>query len=113
MKIQNKNFSNLLLFMSMIIVTLLLNSRVISYNFFYFEQPLMYIANQHALTFKDLLFQYTHPKFLHLYIPFFRPSGHFLIYYLLIPLFGWHNQQALFVINFIFLGIAGFVIIIL
>lgn len=107
---KNKILNNSLLILIITFITILLNYSVITFNLFYFEQALMYVAHQHALNFKELLYQYTHPKFLNINIPFFRPSGHFLIYSLLTPIIGWHSNKIFLTINLIFLAFSGVLI---
>lgn len=104
-------FKNFALIIFLVIVTLLTNIQVITYNMMYFEQPLLFSAYQHVNTFMALVKHYLHPQFLELAVPFFRPSGHYLIYFLLVPLFGWHNQQAFLIVNLLFLSGCGFFII--
>lgn len=92
----------------LVLCAVLVNLPIINFDMMYPEQPLMYIANQKIHHFSDLLGVYMHPQIFHYAIPFFRPSGHFLMYQLLTPLIGWHQTQMLFVVNFIFLGLAGY-----
>ncbi len=101
----------LMQFAILLAIVLWINSPIISSDFFYPEQPTIYLANQKILSFHDLLNVYLHPQWLQLEIPFFRPSGHFLIYQLMAPLFGWHNVQAFLVLNFVFLALIGFMLI--
>src|SRR3990167_273161 len=90
----------------------MVNSAVISFNMMYPEQPDIYLANQAITHFSDLLNIYLHPQLFHfLAIPFFRPSGHFLMYELLTPILGWHNTKGLLLVNFIFLGLTGYFLI--
>lgn len=98
-------------FIFILFVVLITNYSIIAFNMMYPEQPTIYLANQAIQHFSDLITIYLHPQFLHADIPFFRPSGHFLIYQLLTPILGWHNTKALFVVNFIFLAIAGYFLI--
>jgi len=103
-----KYFNNIVLFALLFAAVLIINQPIISYNMIYQEQATIYLANQTIHSWQDLLNIYLHPRFLHMNIPFFRPSGHFLIYQLLMPLFGWHNMLALYVISFTFLTAIGF-----
>lgn len=93
------------------IIVLIVNYPVLTFDMMYPEQPLLYIANQTVNSFSDLLHIYTHPQLLHYTIPFFRPSGHFLIYQLLTPILGWHNTKGFIVLNLIFLSLVGYLII--
>jgi hypothetical protein len=102
---------NSLLISGIFLVTLALNFQVISYNMFYYEQPLLYLANSQVSHFSDLLNVYLHPKLFHYYVPFFRPSGHFLMYYVLAPMLGWHNTQAFLVVNLFVLSLCGWWIV--
>lgn len=103
----------LLAFAGLFAVVLLVNAAVIQFNLMYPEQPSIYLVNQSIHSLGDLLQIYLHPQILHQNIPFFRPSGHFLLYQLLTPLFGWHNTQALFVVSFLFLALIGVLMIVL
>lgn len=103
-----KYLKNILLFAVLLIVVLLINQPIISFNMIYQEQPSIYLANQSITSWQDLLNIYLHPTWLHINIPFFRPSGHFLIYQLLMPIVGWHNMFALNMISFTFLALIGF-----
>jgi hypothetical protein len=93
------------------IFTMLANWPIFFYEGMYQEQPLMYAANSAIHSFSDLINVYLHPKILEAGAPFFRPSGHFLIYQLLTSLFGWHNQNALLACNFLFLAMIGYLTI--
>lgn len=101
-------WKNIFLFTLLFTVVMLINQPVISFNMIYQEQPSIYLANQAINSWHDLLNIYLHPTWLHINIPFFRPSGHFLIYQLLMPIFGWHNLLALNIISFTFLTLIGF-----
>jgi len=102
---------NILLFLLLFVVVISVNQPIISFNMMYQEQASIYLANQTITNWQDLLNIYLHPAWLHVNIPFFRPSGHFLIYQLLMPVFGWHNTAALNIISFTFLTLTGFFII--
>jgi hypothetical protein len=96
------------LFMLLLTLVLLVNFSVLSYDMMYVEQPILYLVNQKIHSWHDLLAVYLHPQMLDtVFIPFFRPSGHFLIYQLVAPLLGWHNTRGLLVVNFIFLTLMG------
>src|SRR5579862_8759531 len=100
-----------LVFIFLLVAVMAANYTVISFNMMYPEQPTIYLVNQAIQHWSDLLNIYLHPKLLHTNIPFFRPSGHFLIYQLITPFLGWHHTQAFFIINFIFLTLIGYFII--
>src|SRR5437868_11251256 len=108
MQLTGQYLKNCMLFATLFAVVLLVNQPVISFNMIYQEQPSIYLANQAIVTWQDLFNIYLHPTWLHINIPFFRPSGHFLIYQLLMPIFGWHNMLALNIISFTFLALTGF-----
>lgn len=99
---------SIFLFALIFAIVLIVNHPVISFDLMYQEQPSIYLANQTVSTWWDLLQLYLHPKWLHTNIPFFRPSGHFLMYKLLMPELGWHNSKALTVIALFFLAVIGF-----
>lgn len=99
------------LFLILLCLVLAVNASVISFNLMYPEQPSIYLANQTITHFSDLVSIYLHPKLLHNNIPFFRPSGHFLMYQLITPIVGWHNTKAFLIINFIFLAAIGYILI--
>lgn len=101
----------LFLIPTLFIVVLLLNSAIIAFDVMYPEQPTMYLANQTIHHWSDLANIYFHPHLFQASIPFFRPTGHFLMYQLLTPLLGWHNTKALIVINLFFLSLTGFFLI--
>lgn len=100
-----------LLFIILFGLVLVVNLQVILFDMMYVEQPILYLANQKIQHLTDLLNIYLYPKLLHVAVPFFRPSGHFLLYQLLIPLFGWHNTRALIVVNLLFLALTGYFMI--
>lgn len=101
-----------LILVSLLIVSVLLvNSPYLMLNWMYPEEPLMYVANQQIQHFSDLLNIYLHPQLFHPSIPFFRPSGHFLMYQLTAPFIGWHHPKVFMAINFIFLALAGYYLI--
>lgn len=106
--IAKRLFSFALLFL----FVLLVNRQVISFNLVYQEQAELYIANLQVNSFHDMLNIYLHPNMLNVfYIPFFRPSGHFLIYKLLMPILGWHNNQGMIVVNLFFLAMTGYYLV--
>jgi hypothetical protein len=92
-------------------IVLLVNIPVIQYDMMYCEQSMIYLANQAIHSLADLANAYLHPKLLDMAVPFFRPSGHFLIYQLLMPILGWHNTRAMLIVNLLFLALSGFVMI--
>jgi len=100
-----------LLFFTLVSFVLLVNLPVFSFNMHYPEQPLIYAANQNIHSFWDLLQVYLHPKMFHVSILFYRPSGHFLMYQLLQPFFGWHNTQAFIFVNLCFLALTCYVLL--
>jgi hypothetical protein len=72
----------------------------------YEEQPIIYLANQKITSLYSFLQVYLHPAQLEIFgVPFFRPSGHFLLYQLITPFVGWHNTQAFLVLNYFFLAL--------
>src|SRR5688572_28575416 len=78
----------------------------------YAEQPMLYVANQSLHTLSDLFNSYLHPRMLNVFsIPFVRPTGHFLLYRLLMPFLGWHNTKGLIIINLFFLSLTGYLVI--
>ncbi|EKD70406.1 MAG: hypothetical protein ACD_46C00541G0004 [uncultured bacterium] len=97
--------------MGLILFVLCVNMPVIVFNMVYPEQSLIYLANQKIHHVSDLIHVYLHPQLFHAVVPFFRPTGHFVIYQLLAPIVGWHQQRAFFVVNFLFLAGAGFYLI--
>ncbi len=103
---------NCILFGVIFIFVLLVNSAVITFDLMYAEQPMLYTANQALHSMGDLLRVYLYPRMLDVFsIPFFRPSGHFLLYQLLMPFLGWHNTQGLIIVNLIFLALTGFLMV--
>lgn len=73
---------------------------------------MIYAANQMVSSWMELLQIYLHPKMLDVFsIPFFRPSGHFLMYQLLAPWLGWQNTQAFIIVNLFFLALSGYLFI--
>ncbi len=84
---------------------------IISFDMMYPEQPTIYLANQAIKNVGDLLAIYLHPRFLHADIPFFRPSGHYLIYQLITPFIGWHQTRLFILINLTFLALTGYFLI--
>lgn len=101
----------ILLFVFILFCVLWANHAVITFNLMYPEQPSIYLVNQTIHHVSDLLNIYLHPTLLNQNIPFFRPSGHFLLYQLITPFLGWHNTKAFFVLNFIFLALIGYLFI--
>lgn len=103
---------NCILFAVILIFVLFVNSSIIAFDLMYAEQPMLYTANQDLHSIGDLLKIYLHPRMLDVFsIPFFRPSGHFLLYQLLMPFLGWHNTQGLIIVNLIFLALTGFLMV--
>jgi hypothetical protein len=100
-----------LLILTLVLFSILINWPILTFPSMYTEQPIIYLANQSIHSFKDFFNVYLHPHLLEMEIPFFRPSGHFLMYQLLTPLFGWDNLVALLTVNFLFLGVIGYLII--
>ncbi len=93
-------------------VVLAVNFPVISFDMMYFEQPVLYLVNQKITSLHDLLNVYLHPMMLDvLSIPFFRPSGHFLVYQVITLFLDWHNTRGFLVVNFFFLALACCMII--
>src|SRR5580692_5114343 len=91
---------NCILFAGILIFVLFVNSSVIAFDLMYAEQPMLYAANQALHSIGDLLSIYLQPRMLDVFsIPFFRPSGHFLLYQILMPFLGWHNTQGLIIVN--------------
>lgn len=111
MQIKSRSIKNLLLLFFLFLLVMLVNQPIISFNMIYQEQASIYLANQTIHSWRDLLNIYLHPAWLNMNIPFFRPSGHFLIYQLLVPFIGWHNTFAFNIISFTFLTLTGFFII--
>lgn len=103
---------NCILFVGILVFVLFVNRSILAFDLMYAEQPMLYTANHSLHSLVDLLNIYLHPRMLDVFsIPFFRPSGHFLIYQLLMPVLGWHNTQGLLVVNLIFLALTGFLLI--
>ncbi|HSW70608.1 MAG TPA: hypothetical protein VLH77_01355, partial [Gammaproteobacteria bacterium] len=103
---------NGILFTSLFAFVLLVNNTVLSAKLIYVEQPMLFAANHMLHSLSDLFAIYLHPKMLDIFsIPFFRPTGHFLIYQLLMPFLGWHNTQGLIVVNLFFLACTGLLLI--
>ncbi len=102
---------NLLLILFLFIAVLLADYPILKNDILYPEQPTMYLVNQMIHSISDLINVYLHPQALDDVIPFFRPSGHFLLYQLITPIIGWHNTRALIVLNLFFLALSGFVMI--
>lgn len=108
MNLATKNIS---LFFFLLLIALLVNLPIMNYGMIYPEEATIYLANQSIHSFTDFLNIYLHPAWLNKNIPYFRPSGHFLIYQLITPLFGWHNIYLLYLISFSFLALIGFFMI--
>lgn len=105
-------WKELLLFLALLLFVLIANYPAISYGLVYYEQPLLYLANQKINSFSDLLSIYLNPQMLYAgSITFFRPSGHFLLYQLLTPFLGWHNIKGLIFVNLFFLALCGYLFI--
>lgn len=98
---------NSVLWLILFIFVLLVNLPVISFDMIYLEQPTIYAANQLLHSWHDLFNVYFFPKFLDNAIPFFRPTGHFLIYQLMTPYVGWLNNKVFIIVNLFFLTCAG------
>jgi hypothetical protein len=99
-------------FLFLFSLILLVNSQILQQDLMYPEQPMLYLVNQKIHSWSDLLAVYLHPKMLDsLFVPFFRPSGHFLVYQVISPLIGWNNTRGLLVVNFIFLTLMGLMLI--
>lgn len=102
----------LFLILGVTVFVLWLNRSIIQFDMMYPEQPIIYFVNQSIHHFSDLINIYLHPRMLDtMTVPFFRPSGHFLIYQLVTPLIGWHNTKALIGLNLAFLGLTAYLII--
>lgn len=106
-----KTLKQILLISFLMAFVLLVNYSIISHDMMYLEQTTIYTAYHAIHHWQDLANVYLHPQFLHTSIPFFRPSGHFLLYQLIIPLIGWHNTKALIIVNLMFLALTGYFII--
>jgi hypothetical protein len=104
-----KTFSILLFLWAFISV---MYSPILSFNMFYEETPIIYLANQKIHSFYALIQVYLHPTLLEAYaIPFFRPTGHFLIYQIFTPLLGWHNTQGFMLISYFFLALCCYMVL--
>ena len=102
----------LTLFLMLWAFILLVYSPILSFNLFFEEEPIIYLANQKIISWYSLLQVYLHPTVLETYsVPFFRPSGHFLLYQLITPILGWHNNQAFLAVNYFFLALSCYLII--
>lgn len=108
--LKNAAISSLNIFLIFFFV-LLVNLPIIQFAMLYPEQPSIYLANQEITNFKDILNVYLHPILFDNAIPFFRPSGHFLIYQFLTLFLSWHNTKAFIIVNLFFLSLCGFLII--
>ncbi|MES2217575.1 MAG: hypothetical protein V4501_04090 [Pseudomonadota bacterium] len=96
------------LFLILLLLILLVNTQIIYQDLMYPEQPMLYLVNQKIHSWSALLGIYLHPRMLDpMSVPFFRPSGHFLLYQVISPWIGWHNTRGLLVVNFIFLALMG------
>lgn len=102
---------NTVLLVVLLAFVLLVNLPVIHFDMMYVEQPSIYLVNQTIHSLRDMANVYLHPALLDNAIPFFRPSGHFLVYQLVTPLLGWHNTKGLLLINLFFLASIGYVMI--
>lgn len=102
-----KQFKTGLAFLALTLCVFAVSYPIIVYNMFYPEQALIYVANQYIHSWKDLLHIYLHPMLFHVTVPFFRPSGHFLLYQLITPWVGWHNNKIFILINLVFLAGTG------
>jgi hypothetical protein len=101
-----------MIFLLLLIFVLVTNYPAINYGAIHFEQVPIYFANQQIVSWQDLLNLYVHPQLFYAgSIPYFRPSGLFLIYQLLAPVLGWHNIQGFIIVNLIFLALTGYVTI--
>jgi hypothetical protein len=88
------------------LLVLLINYPIISFDMMYQEQPIIYLVNQQITSIHDLLQVYLHPAMLEtLTIPFFRPSGHFLIYQIITSFLDWHNTKGFLIVSFFFLAL--------
>lgn len=103
---------NSILFVILFAFVLLINAPLLSFDLMYAEQPMLFAANQSIQSLSDLFNIYLHPKMLDIFsVPFFRPSGHFLMYQLITPFLGWHNTRAFVAINLFFLALTGYVLL--
>ena len=97
-----------ILFVGIVLVSL----PIIQFDMMFYEQPLLYLSNQQIHSVHDLIAVYLHPHILDMdSIPFYRPTGHFLIYQLLAPILGWHNTRGFLLVNFLFLALTGYMMI--
>lgn len=88
------------------------NYSILAANLIYPEQSYFYFINSKIQTLTDLFNVYLDPQMLNIYyVPFFRPSGHFLMYQLLMPFLDWHKPQELIIVNFIFLSFTGYLLL--
>jgi hypothetical protein len=91
---------------------LCVNAPILSFDMMYFEQPVLYLVNQQIASVYDLIRVYLHPHVLDaLSIPFFRPSGHFLIYQIITTFLDWHNTKGFLAVNFFFLALSCYLFI--
>jgi hypothetical protein len=90
---------------------IVVNVPVLRFDMMYYEQPMLYLLNQAIHSVGDLWRIYADPRLLDVAVPFFRPSGHFLLYQLVTPVLGWHNTRGLLAVNFFFLALTGFFMI--
>ncbi len=110
-QLKKNTLQSLGLFLGLFAAVLIASAPILIKDAMYQEQPTMYLVNQSIHSWLDLLNIYLHPKLLDITIPFFRPSGHFLLYQILTPIVGWHNTRALLLVNFLFLTGVGFLTI--
>lgn len=101
----------LVAFSILYVVTVVANINYLLSGLVYPEEPLIYIANQNIHHFSDLIDIYLKPILFHPVIPFFRPSGHFLIYQIVTPFTGWLNMRAFLLINYFFMALTGYMMI--
>ncbi len=102
---------NIALLLTILMLVWVVNLPIFHSGMLYIEQPTIYLANSHIHSWHDFLNVYLQPKLLDPAVPFFRPSGHFLIYQIIMPLLGWHNATGMLLINFAFLALIGFFMI--
>ena len=103
--------SSWILGVSLMSFVLIVNFPIIAFDMMYPEQAILYFVNQKITHVSDLANIYLSPMSLQFSIPFFRPSGHFLMYQLLMPILGWQNTKALIIVNLIFLSVTGYFLI--
>lgn len=108
---QHLFISNLCMIALFIFCVIVVNWSVISFDFLCPEQIVVYIANLNIKSFGNILDIYLYPKMLQHNIPFFRPTGHFVMYQLFAPWPGWQNSKGLIVINLVILAITGYVML--